>query len=121
MRRLGVALPPFVLGLHLVAAAARGHGGAVQHDQQRLEAELHRLNSGYWEQEIRSRTAAGDSTGEYALGSAIDEDQDGTFGSRFLYAFWRMCEQRIAAITPTETKHAARKTAARAGVSSEVP
>lgn len=118
-RRLGVALPPFVLqgtwSLPLHAATV-----AQQHDQQRLEAELHRLNSGYWEQEIRSRDADGDSCGEYALGSALDEDQDGTFGSRFLYAFWRMCEQRIAAISPAETRHAARKTAARAGVSPEV-
>ena len=57
---------------------------------------------------------------DYVLGSAIDDDQDGTFGSRFLYAFWRMCEQKIASITPAETGHAARKTAARAEVSPEV-
>jgi hypothetical protein len=119
VRRAGVALPPFVLdftwSLPLHPATA-----AQQHDQQRLEAELHRLNSEYWEQQIRSRSAAGDSAGEYALGSAIDDDQDGTFGSRFLYAFWRMCEQKIAAVTPAETRHAARTNAARAGVSPEV-
>jgi hypothetical protein len=118
-RRLGPTLPPFVLdctwSLPLHPATA-----AQQHDQERLEAQLHRLNSGYWEQEIRSRTAAADSAGEYTLGSAIDEDQDGTFGSRFLYAFWRMCEQKIAAVTPAETRHAARTTAARAGVSPDV-
>jgi hypothetical protein len=119
VRRLGVTLPPFVLdctwSLPLHAATV-----AQQHDQQQLEAELHRLNSEYWEQEIRSQNAAGDSAGEYALGSAIDDDQDGTFGSRFLYAFWRMCDQKIAAITPAETRHAARKTAARAAVPPDV-
>jgi hypothetical protein len=119
VRRLGIALPPFLMdftwSLPLHAATA-----AQQHDQQRLEAELHRLNCGYWEEELRSRTAAGESTGEYALGTAIDDDQDGTFGSRFLYAFWRMCEQRIAAITAAETGHAVRKTAAQAGVSPDV-
>lgn len=119
VRKHGAAPPPFALdctwSLPLHPATA-----AQQHDQQKLEAELHRLNSGYWEQEIRSRTANGESASEYALGSAIDEDQDGTLGSRFLYAFWRMCEQKIAAITPAETRHAARTTAARAGVSPDV-
>jgi hypothetical protein len=119
VRKLGLALPPFLLeftwSLPLHAATA-----AQQHDQQRLETQLHRLNCGYWEEELRSRTEAGESTAEYALGTAMDDDQDGTFGSRFLYAFWRMCEQRIAAITPTETGHAARTTAVRAGVSPDV-
>ena len=118
-RRAGVPLPPFLLestwSLPLHAATA-----AQQHDQQRLEAELHRLNTGYWDEEVRSRTAASETAGEYAPGSAIDEDQDGTFGSRFLYAFWRMCEQRIAAITTAETGHAARTTAARARVPAAV-
>ncbi len=119
VRRLGVSLPPFLLGctwsLPLHAATA-----AQEHDQQRLEAELHRLNAGYWEEEIRSRTAAGETAGEYDPGRAIDEDQDGTFGSRFVYAFWRMCEQRIAAITTAETGHAACKTAAKARVPADV-
>lgn len=115
VRRLGIALPPFLLestwSLPLHAATA-----AQQHDQQRLEAQLHRLNTEYWEQENKSAPAAG----EHALGSVIDDDQDGTFGSRFLYAFWRMCEQKIAAIASAETGHAARKTAAHAGVSPDV-
>lgn len=76
VRKHGAAPPPFALdctwSLPLHPATA-----AQQHDQQKLEAELHRLNSGYWEQEIRSRTANGESASEYALGSAIDEDQDG--------------------------------------------
>jgi len=38
----------------------------------------------------------GQVTGEYASGEILDEDQDGTLGSRFLYAFWRLREQRIA-------------------------
>jgi hypothetical protein len=35
--------------------------------------------------------------GEYASGSEI-EDVDDTFVLRFLYAFWRLCEQRIAEV-----------------------
>jgi hypothetical protein len=119
VRRLGVALPPFLLdttwSLPLHAATA-----VQQHDQQRLEAELHRLNTRYWEHETSTHAAAGGTAGEYALGSAVDDDQDNTFGSRFVYAFWRMCEQRIAAITKPESRHAARKTAARAGVPVDV-
>lgn len=33
--------------------------------------------------------------GEYTAGSEID-DTDDTFTIRFLFAFWRLCEQRIA-------------------------
>src|SRR5262245_1247424 len=119
IRRLGVALPPMLLdctwSLPLHAATA-----VQQHDQQLLEAELRRLNQGYWEQEMRSRAAAGEAAAEYVLGSAIDSDPEGTFGSRFLYAFWRMCEQKIAAAAPVEARHAARKTAAKAKVPPDV-
>ena len=113
VRRLGVALPPILLdciwSLPLHAATP-----AQQHDQQQLEAQLRMLNHGYWEQESKARTPASETTADYAPGSVIDEDADGTFGSRFLYAFWRMCEQQIATITTPEPGHAARKTAAKA-------
>jgi hypothetical protein len=33
--------------------------------------------------------------GEYAPGAQI-EDHDDTFMPRFLFAFWRLCQQRIA-------------------------
>jgi hypothetical protein len=45
--------------------------------------------------------------GEYASGNQID-DVDDTFTLRFLYAFWRLSEQRIASIEPVQTNHAAR-------------
>jgi hypothetical protein len=57
--------------------------------------------------------------GEYTPGTEID-DHDDTFSMRFLYAFWRLCEQRIAEISPAQTGHAARVTAERAGVSPAV-
>ncbi|AVT30219.1 hypothetical protein C6361_12750 [Plantactinospora sp. BC1] len=57
--------------------------------------------------------------GEYASGSQI-EDADDTFTLRFLYAFWRLCEQRIAEVQHIETNHAARVIAERTGMSPEV-
>lgn len=57
--------------------------------------------------------------GEYIPGAEIP-DVDDTFMPRFLYAFWRLCEQRVASTTPAEVGHAARVTAERAGVSPEV-
>lgn len=57
--------------------------------------------------------------GEYTPGSEID-DPDDTFAARFLYAFWRLCEQRIAVTEHADVGHAARVTAERAGVSPEV-
>jgi hypothetical protein len=107
-RRLRVTLPPLLLdcvwSLPLHAAS-----GAGQRDQQLLEAWLHRLNSGYWEAETKSYAAVGEVTAEYSPDSVIEDDQDGTFGSRFLYAFWRMCEQRIATISTAQTRPAPRQ------------
>lgn len=57
--------------------------------------------------------------GEYTPGSQID-DSDDTFAYRFLYAFWRLCEQRIAAVGQTEVGPTARLKAERAGVLPEV-
>ncbi|MGZ3143794.1 hypothetical protein ACVDFE_17715 [Lentzea chajnantorensis] len=57
--------------------------------------------------------------GEYTPGSEID-DPDDSFTARFLYAFWRLCQQQIAITTPAETRHAARVTAEKAGVSPDV-
>ena len=53
-------------------------------------------------------------TSEYASGAILDQDQDGTLGSRFLYAFWRLCEQQIAAVQAPPAGHSAQVTAARA-------
>jgi hypothetical protein len=57
--------------------------------------------------------------GEYAAGSQV-EDHDDTFMPRFLYAFWRLCEQRIAVTDQAEVNHSARVLAGRASVSPEV-
>jgi len=57
--------------------------------------------------------------GEYTSGNQI-EDVDDTFTLRFLYAFWRLCEQRIAEVEHLQTNHAARVIAERTGLSPEV-
>lgn len=119
VRRLGVALPPILLDC-IWSLPFHAATPAQQHDQQQLEAQLRMLNHGYWEQESKARTPASETTADYAPGSVIDEDADGTFGSRFVYAFWRMCEQQIATITTPEPGHAARKTTAKANVPADV-
>jgi hypothetical protein len=92
------------------------------HDQVRLTGQLRRLNTDYWQAESRRKPAAGEgqATGEYASGEILDEDQDGTLGSRFRYAFWCLCEQRIANQQSAEPSHSARVTAARARVAPDL-
>ncbi|MGH3158680.1 MAG: hypothetical protein ACRDNF_19175, partial [Streptosporangiaceae bacterium] len=63
--------------------------------------------------------AADEVVGEYTPGSEID-DRDDSFMLLFLYAFWRLCEQRIAAVDHAEINHSAKVVAERAGVSPEV-
>jgi hypothetical protein len=57
--------------------------------------------------------------GEYSPGQVI-KDVDNRFTERFLYAFWRLCEQRIAEVRDPGVNHSARVRAERAGVSPEV-
>jgi hypothetical protein len=57
--------------------------------------------------------------GEYTTGEQID-DRDDTFVPRFLYAFWRLCEQRIAEVGHAQAGHSARVLADRAGVPADV-
>ena len=57
--------------------------------------------------------------GEYTPGDEID-DHDDLFAMRFLYAFWRLCEQRIAVAETVPANHAAQVLAARAGVPADV-
>ena len=59
-------------------------------------------------------------TGEYTSGAILDQDQQGTLGSRFLCAFWRLCEQEIAAVQAAPAGHSAQVTAARATVPAQV-
>jgi hypothetical protein len=92
------------------------------HDYDRLADALRGLNIAYWQQETRNREAAKPdrATGEYASGAILDQDPDGTLGSRFLYAFWRLCEQQIGAVQAAPAGHSAQVTAARAGVNPDV-
>jgi hypothetical protein len=57
--------------------------------------------------------------GEYMPGAEI-EDRDDTFMPRFLFAFWRLCQQRIATADGTDASHSAQVAADRAGVSPDV-
>jgi hypothetical protein len=57
--------------------------------------------------------------GEYIPGTEVN-DNDDLFTTRFLCAFWRLCEQRIAVTSPAEAGHSARVLAERAGVSPDV-
>ncbi|MFY9773198.1 MAG: hypothetical protein WAK28_01350, partial [Trebonia sp.] len=114
-RAQGLAVPPMPLDtvwslpLHPVTP------GQV-HDCNLLAAGVRRLNSAYWQDEAHRNPATdqAESAGEYASGAILDEDQDGMLGSRFLYAFWRLCEQKVAAVQAACTGHSAQVTAARA-------
>ena len=57
--------------------------------------------------------------GEYTPGSEID-DADDLFMARFLFAFWRLCEQRIAVTEHASINHSAQLLADRAGVPADV-
>ncbi|MFD7161227.1 hypothetical protein ACFV9C_42045 [Kribbella sp. NPDC059898] len=56
---------------------------------------------------------------DYVPGSEIT-DVDGLFSIKFLYAFWRLCAQRITDISDAPVKNATRAAAERAGTSPEV-
>ncbi len=112
VRRLCIALPPILLD-STWALPLRPATPAQQHDLQRLETQMHRLNVGYIERENSSQTA-GETTADYAPGTVVDDDEDSTFASRFMYAFWRICEQRIATITKTATGPTSRKATTKA-------
>ncbi|MFI5606854.1 hypothetical protein [Amycolatopsis sp. NPDC051903] len=74
----------------------------------------------------RQTDAAGDGgeqtdqvVGEYVPGSEID-DSDHTFVLRFLYAFWRLCDQRIGVQDQAPPTHSARVAAERLGAPAEI-
>jgi hypothetical protein len=94
-----VALPPMLLEVVWSLPLHPDTPGQV-HDYDRLAAALRGLNAAYWQDEARTGEAGdqGQAAGEYASGAILDQDQDGTLGSRFLYAFWRLCEQQIGAV-----------------------
>ncbi len=120
-RTQGLSPPPMLLDV-IWSLPLHPSSPVEAHDQERIAAELRWLNGAYWQDESRKRTAEDQdqATDEYASGEILDEDQDGTLGSRFLYAFWRLCEQRIAAVQATQPAHSAQVVAARAGVPPDV-
>ncbi|MGP4030319.1 hypothetical protein [Actinomadura sp. 3N407] len=57
--------------------------------------------------------------GEYEPDSIVEDTTD-SFTIRMLYAFWRLCAQRIAVAADVETNHAARLQADRSGMPADV-
>ena len=120
-RAEGLAVPPMLLDtvwslpLHPVTPGQA-------RDCELLAAAVRRLNAAYWQDEARRNPATdqAESAGKYAPGAILDQDQDGTLGSRFLYACWRLCEQEIAAVQTARAGHSAQVTAARAAVPPDV-
>jgi hypothetical protein len=94
-----VTLPPMLLDFVWCLPLHPDTPGQA-HDYDLLADALRRLNAAYWQEEARNKKAANQdhAVGEYASGAILDEDQDGTFASRFMYAFWRLCEQQIGAV-----------------------
>ena len=105
-----VALPPLLLDVIWSLPLHPGTSGQAHDDYDHLAAALRQLNTAYWQDEARNREAVdlGQAAGEYASGAIVDEDPDGTLGSRFLYAFWRLCEQQICESRPPRSATAPR-------------
>jgi hypothetical protein len=116
-----LALPPMLLDVTWSLPLHPDTPGQA-HDCDDLTLALRRLNAAYWQDEARTRESADQdqAAGEYASGTILDQDQDGTLGSRFLYAFWRLCEQEIAAVEDAPAGRSAQVTAARAAVPADV-
>jgi hypothetical protein len=116
-----VTLPPMLLDFVWCLPLHPDTPGQA-HDYDLIADALRRLNAAYWQEEVRNKNAGNQdqAVGEYASGAILDEDQDGTFASRFLYAFWRLCEQQIGAVQAAAVGHSAQVTAARAGANPDV-
>ena len=118
-----VALPPMLLDVIWSLPLHPGTPGQAHDDYDHRAAALRQLNAAYWQDEARNREEGedlGQAAGEYASGAILDQDPDGTLGSRFLYAFWRLCEQQIGAVQAAPAGHSAQVTGARAGVNPHV-
>jgi hypothetical protein len=118
-RAQGTPLPPLLLD----ATRCVPFEPVVTDEQRRNLAEYIALTRQSGEQaRNRDRAAGLDEDrviGEYAPGSEID-DPDDSFATRFLYAFWRLCRQKIAVAEPAEVRHSARVAAQKAGVTPDV-
>jgi len=115
-RRQGTPLPPLLLDSArcLVFEAAEADPSAPG----RLAEAARKVDGVYRNAAEMQGNTEERVIGEYESGSEI-QDLDGTFVLRFLYAFWRLCEQRIAEVEPVQTSHAAQLAAEKAGMSAE--
>jgi len=95
------AAPEQIQALDEHVATARSAGETARQQAQALGAQENRV------------------VGEYTPGAEIN-DGDDTFMPRFLFAFWRLCQQRIAASDVMDASHSAQTAAGRAGVSPDV-
>jgi hypothetical protein len=118
-RAQGLALPPMLLEV-VWSLPLHPASPDQAHDCDHLAAQLRRINTAYWQDETRTTATPGQATGEYTSGAILDEDHEGTLDSRFLCAFWRLCEQKIAAVQAAPAGHNAQVTAARAAAPAEV-
>jgi hypothetical protein len=120
-RSTGVSLPPLLLQ-DVWSLPFHPSTSTQEQDRDHLMAELRRLNAAYRQEESRRKSADDENPviSDYVSGAVLDEDLDMTFSSRFLYAFWRLCEQQIATVDATAPNHSAQVVAARAGVSPDV-
>jgi hypothetical protein len=118
-RRVGTPLPPLLLD----AIRCMPFGVEVTAEQTAALRDFSQLARQAGDAERAASNAQGMNEerviGEYVPGAHID-DTDDTFARRFLYAFWRLCEQRIAAVDDAQVGPTARLKAERAGVPAEV-
>lgn len=117
--RLGTPLPPLLLDAIRCVPFRYTDGDPVD-AAERLARAAKKID-GALRREAEAQGLDEDNVveGEYTPGSTIDDPHD-TFTTRFLYAFWRLCEQRLTNIEQADVNHSARLTAERAGVSPEV-
>lgn len=117
-RAQGTPLPPLLLDA--IKCLPLRYAATPEQKQASAEYVAGVRQSGEALRELAARHGLDESgvEGEYVPSDQIDDDDD-TFMQRFLYAFWRLCDQNIATLAPAEVNHAAQVLASRAGVSPE--
>jgi len=116
-RTLGTPLPPLLLDA-IRCLPLRHRATAEQLHALREYNNTIRAETGKADHQRRLAAGADENKviGEYTPGDEI-KDTDDTFMPRFLYAFWRLCDQQIATVEHAEINHSAQLLADRAGVS----
>lgn len=118
-RAAGTPLPPLILDAKrcLPFHAVLTDEEAADHDA--FSRSTRRLGEANLELEKAQGAEENRVDGEYAPGSEID-DADDLFMPKFLFAFWRLCEQRIAVPEHAPVNHSAQVLADRAGIPPQV-